>query len=206
MTPVSVADAFEHPRFKYFPETGEDLYRSFLGVPLVEGGTLQGVLVVQTREPRQFSPSEVRMLVAVSAQLAALVGDALLLEQVSAVAHPATAAPPSEAAALLHGAPLSPGIGLGQAYVVDAVEEWRRDVPTEGDGVVVERRRLIEAMIRAREEITRLSQRISEMVGEDHRALLQPHLIIMQDRPIERGLDACPEPGSPAQAPRLATP
>ena len=93
MAPVAVADAFEHPRFKYFPEAGEDPYRSFLGVPLVEGGTLQGVLVVQTREPRQFSPSEVRMLVTVAAQLAALVGDALLLEQVSAVAHP-SAAPP----------------------------------------------------------------------------------------------------------------
>jgi phosphotransferase system enzyme I (PtsP) len=205
MAPVAVADAFEHPRFKYFPETGEDPYRSFLGVPLVEGGTLQGVLVVQTREPRQFSPSEVRMLVTVSAQLAALVGDALLLEQVSAVVHPATAAPPSEAAALLRGAPLSPGIGLGQAYVVDAVEEWRRDVPAEGRGVVAERRRLIEAMIRAREEITRLSQRISELVGEDHGAILQAQLMIMQDRTIERDLDACLESGAAAEAALLTT-
>src|SRR5438128_12010384 len=47
MAPVMVPDAFSHPRFKYFPESGEDPYRSFLGVPLVEGGTLQGVLVVQ---------------------------------------------------------------------------------------------------------------------------------------------------------------
>ena len=47
--PVMVADAFAHPRFKFFPEAGEDPYHSFLGVPLVEGGTVQGVLVVQTR-------------------------------------------------------------------------------------------------------------------------------------------------------------
>src|SRR5882762_5861933 len=47
MTPVMVADAFQHPRFKYFPDVGEDRYQSFLGVPLVEGGALQGVLVVQ---------------------------------------------------------------------------------------------------------------------------------------------------------------
>src|SRR5438270_1668002 len=67
MAPVMVADAPRHPRFKYFPETGEDPYRSFLGVPLVEGGALQGVLVVQTVEARQFSPSEVRMLVTVAA-------------------------------------------------------------------------------------------------------------------------------------------
>ena len=38
MRPVMVPDAFEHPRFKYFPEAGEDPYHSFLGVPLVEGG------------------------------------------------------------------------------------------------------------------------------------------------------------------------
>jgi phosphotransferase system enzyme I (PtsP) len=206
MMPVAVADAFGHPRFKYFPEAGEDPYRSFLGVPLVEGGSLQGVLVVQTREPRQFSPSEVRMLVTVAAQLAALVGDALLLEQVSAAAHPAAAAPAlGEPVEVLHGTPLSPGTGLGQSYVVDAVEEWRRDTPTRGRGVVEERRRLIEAMQRAREEITRLSQRISELVGEDHGAILQAQLMIMQDRTIERDLDTCLESGSSAEGALLTT-
>jgi phosphotransferase system enzyme I (PtsP) len=207
MAPVAVADAFQQPRFKYFPEAGEDPYHSFLGVPLVEGGTLQGVLVVQTREPRRFSPSEVRMLVTVAAQLAALVGDALLLDQVSAVVHPPAAPVPSEPGLVLqtNGTPLSPGIGLGRAYIVDAVEEWRRDVPAKGRGVVEERRRLIEAMQRAREEIIRLSQRISELVGEDHGAILQAQLMIMQDRAIERDLDACLEAGSAAEGALLAT-
>lgn len=207
MAPVAVADAFQHPRFKYFPEAGEDPYHSFLGVPLVEGGSLQGVLVVQTREPRQFSPSEVRMLVTVAAQLAALVGDALLLDQVSAVVHPSATPAPAEPGRLvqLKGTALSPGIGLGRSYIVDAVEEWRRDTPAKGRGVVEERRRLIEAMQRAREEITRLSQRISELVGEDHGAILQAQLMIMQDRTIERDLDACLEAGSSAEGALLAT-
>jgi phosphotransferase system enzyme I (PtsP) len=209
LAPVAVADAFAHPRFKYFPEAGEDPYHSFLGVPLIEGGTLQGVLVVQTREPRQFSPSEVRTLVTVAAQLAVLVGDALLLDQVSAVVHPVGPVPRrSEEAGLrnqLSGTPLSPGTGLGRAYVVDAVEEWRRDIPDKGCGVVEERRRLIEAMQRAREEITHLSQRISELVGEDHGAILQAQLMIMQDRTIERDLDACLEAGASAEGALLAT-
>ena len=207
MAPVAVADAFQHPRFKYFPESGEDPYPSFLGVPLVEGGTLQGVLVVQTHERREFSASEVRMLVTVAAQLAALVGDALLLDQVSAVIHPSAAATVAEPEGRiqLKGTPLSPGSGLGQAYVVDAVEEWRRDVPTQGGGVVVERRRLLEAMQRAREEISRLSQRISELVGEDHGAILQAQLMIMQDRSIERDLDAYLEAGASAEGALLAT-
>jgi phosphotransferase system enzyme I (PtsP) len=207
MAPVAVADAFQHPRFKYFPEAGEDPYHSFLGVPLLEGGALQGVLVVQTREPRQFSPSEVRMLVTVAAQLAALVGDALLLDQVSAVVHPIAEPIPSKPGIVVpqKGTSLSPGIGLGRAYIVDAVEEWRRDTPTKGRGIVEERRRLIEAMQRAREEITRLSQRISELVGEDHGAILQAQLMIMQDHTIERDLDACLENGASAEGALLST-
>ena len=48
-----VADAAMHPRFKYFPEAGEDPYHSFLGVPIIDRGLLQGVLVVQTLEAEE---------------------------------------------------------------------------------------------------------------------------------------------------------
>ena len=46
--PVAVEKVRNHPRFKYFSEAGEDEYQSFLGVPLIDRGVLQGVLVVQT--------------------------------------------------------------------------------------------------------------------------------------------------------------
>src|ERR1700686_1193952 len=62
LVPTFVAEATRHPRFKYFPEAGEDPYHSFLGVPIVDRGLLQGVLVVQTIEPRVFEPVDVRML------------------------------------------------------------------------------------------------------------------------------------------------
>ena len=52
--PVAVEQVRNHPRFKYFAEAGEDPYQSFLGVPLVDRGVLQGVLVVQTVEARSF--------------------------------------------------------------------------------------------------------------------------------------------------------
>src|SRR5713101_4073166 len=126
MAPVMVLDAFAHPRFKYFPEAGEDPYHSFLGVPLVEGGTLQGVLVVQTLEARTFSANETRMLVTVAAQLAPLVSEARLIEQVMAVAHQTEETTARREAAeplMLHGKPLSPGIGFGQAYLVDGFRE-----------------------------------------------------------------------------------
>src|SRR3954471_1907924 len=72
MSPIMEPDAPTHPRFKYFPEAGEDPYHSFLGVPLIESGAVQGVLVVQTIERRAFSPNEIRMLVTVGSQLAPL--------------------------------------------------------------------------------------------------------------------------------------
>ena len=58
----NVPDATTHPRFKYFPEAGEEPYRSFLGVPILDHGVLQGVLVVQTLDPRVYSADDARML------------------------------------------------------------------------------------------------------------------------------------------------
>src|SRR5678815_5122073 len=60
--PVAVEQVKNHPRFKYFREAGEDAYQSFLGVPLIDRGVLQGVLVVQTVEARIFHDEEVRTL------------------------------------------------------------------------------------------------------------------------------------------------
>src|SRR6202049_3660915 len=57
--PVAVEQVQSHPRFKYFSESGEDAYQSFLGVPLVDRGVLQGVLVVQTIEARKFRDDEI---------------------------------------------------------------------------------------------------------------------------------------------------
>ncbi len=87
LRPQVVADAPNHPRFKYFAEAGEDLYRSFLGVPIVDRGLLQGVLVVQTIEPRTFSSEDTRLLTMAGVQLATIVTEARTLGQFVAPAH-----------------------------------------------------------------------------------------------------------------------
>jgi phosphotransferase system, enzyme I, PtsP len=207
LRPVMVPDAFAHPRFKYFPEAGEDPYQSFLGVPLIEGGTLQGVLVVQDAEKRVFQPNEMRMLVSVAAQLAPMVGDARLLKRVSDMAHDIEGEPasPHGGAHTLQGQPLSPGVGLGQAYIVDGFDEWRRTIPLRSPNTRRERERLTGAVTRARDELTRLSTHISELVGEDHGAILQAQLMIMQDRTIERDLEASLAGGATAEGALFAT-
>jgi starch phosphorylase len=79
--PVAVEQADTHPRFKYFPEAGEDEYQSFLGVPLIDRGVLQGVLVVQTMAPRLFSEDEIQMLTEAAAQVAPVVSEARTLDR-----------------------------------------------------------------------------------------------------------------------------
>src|SRR5438067_3341341 len=74
--PVAVEQVQNHPRFKYFSEAGEDDYQSFLGVPLLDRGVLQGVLVVQTAEARIFEEDEIRMLAEAAAQVAPVVSEA----------------------------------------------------------------------------------------------------------------------------------
>ncbi len=79
--PVAVEDVKNHPRFKYIKEAGEEDYHSFLGVPLIDRGILQGVLVVQTREPRVFTENEIRMLTEAANQVAPVVSEARTLDR-----------------------------------------------------------------------------------------------------------------------------
>lgn len=70
---LNLANASEHPQFVYRVETGEDPFRSFLGVPILRGGRTLGVLVVQTRKARSFVREEVELLCSVAMILADIV-------------------------------------------------------------------------------------------------------------------------------------
>src|ERR1700722_12607816 len=79
MRPIAEENAKNHPRFKYFKDAGEDAYQSFMGVPLIDEGVLQGILAVQTREPRVFRDDEIRMMVEAAAEVAPIVSEARTL-------------------------------------------------------------------------------------------------------------------------------
>ena len=72
--PLNLSEAPKHPRFAYRPETGEDIYHSFLGVPILRNGKVTGVLVVQNVAARLYSPEEVEALQTIAMVLAELVG------------------------------------------------------------------------------------------------------------------------------------
>src|ERR1700709_2262843 len=107
------APAHPHPAFSYKPETGEEIYQSFLGVPVLRGGNTLGVLVVQNRARRAYSEEEIEELATTAIMLAERMASGELQgiagDQPSAVALRKTAA--------LRGQPIAEGLGLGHAVL-----------------------------------------------------------------------------------------
>jgi starch phosphorylase len=90
--PVIVHDTMTHPRFKYFQDAGEEAFRTFLGVPVMDRGVLQGVLVVQTAAARTYSEQDVHTLAQAGVQLAPIVTEARAVGQFVAPVHQRLAA------------------------------------------------------------------------------------------------------------------
>src|SRR5262249_44861196 len=111
--PLALADAQAHPNFAYRPETGEEIYKSLMGVPILRGGRVVGVLVVQNRKPRNYSEEEIEALETVAMVVAGLVarGDRV----------PGGETRPSEGIGLLpmrlEGIVLCSGLAIGRAVL-----------------------------------------------------------------------------------------
>ncbi len=110
---LALSDAWSHPNFAYRPETGEEPYRSFLGVPIVRGARVAGVLVVQTPETREFAPEEVEALETVAMVLAELLTAGNLIDRREQIPVDGNALVPLR----INGLKLSEGLGVGVAYL-----------------------------------------------------------------------------------------
>ena len=111
--PLALSDAQSHPAFAYRPETGEEIYHSLVGVPVLRDGRLLGVIVVQNRTQRHYREEEVETLETVATVLAELVarGDLVPLEELHIVE--GIAVLPQR----LEGLRINGGIGWGQAVL-----------------------------------------------------------------------------------------
>ncbi|HEX6118573.1 MAG TPA: GAF domain-containing protein, partial [Dongiaceae bacterium] len=114
--PLALADAQHHPQFAYRPETGEETFQSLMGVPILRGGRVVGVLVIQNRTRRQYSEEEIETLETVAMVLAELVagGELVSAEELR----------PGDGIALLplrlDGVTLCPGLARGIAVLHQA--------------------------------------------------------------------------------------
>ena len=110
-SPLALSDAQAHPAFSYKPETGEEIYRAFLGVPILRGGATLGVLVVQNTATRTYVEEEIEALQTVSMVLAELIAQGGL----HALGRPGQGAA-ARSPAHVRGVSIADGVGLG--YVV----------------------------------------------------------------------------------------
>ena len=147
--PLSLADARSHPWFAHRPETGEDVYKSFMGVPLLRDGRVVGVLAVQNRAPRRYGGEELEALQIVGMAVAELAAGGELVA-------PAEWLAPEGRAGLVEGQPLAGGLAWGRVEVVRARAAPGRLV---ADDPEAERARLAAAVAALRAGLDRLAAR-----------------------------------------------
>ncbi len=189
--PVALADAQLHPSFMYRPETGEEIYSSFLGVPILRGGNTLGVLVVQNRAHRIYSEEEIE----------ALETTAMLLAEMIASGELESLALPGRDIALrrplaLKGTPVADGVGLGHAVLHEPRVVVKQLI---AEDIKVEMERLDTAIGAMRKSLDLLIERGNMGPGE-HRDVLETFRRIAHDRGWLRRLHEAVATGLTAEA------
>src|SRR6201998_2875964 len=171
---INLSDAHAHPAFSYRPETGEEIYRSFLGVPILRAGNTLGVLVVQHRAQRNYSEEEEE-----GRQTPAMVvAEMIASGELSALARPGLE-PAAHQVLHLTGVAIADGIGLSHVVLHDA-----RVVVTNfiADDVPKEIGRLEAAVDTLRADLDLMLERGDVADGGEHRDVLEAFRMFAYDR------------------------
>lgn len=188
--PLSLTEAQDHPSFSYKPETGEEIYHSFVGVPVLRTGNTLGVLVVQNRTKRVYTEEEIEVL----ETIAMLLGEIIASPELQALAKPGTAIAVRRPLAL-HGAPVADGIGLGYVVLHEPRVEISKIVAEDVGAEQVRLDQSIEAM---RSNIDTLIE--DETQGGEYREVLETFRLIANDRGWLRRLREAINTGITAEA------
>jgi len=224
LEPVMVVDALAHPRYKYFPETNEERYHSFLGVPVVERKKPLGVLVVQTLRRRRFGGDELRLMKAIGTQVAGIMGQLRLseslqtkekerneyrhrmidaIQQLRAYEKQQDAPVPDgddrPRPARLVGVPAAPGFGIGPAHVLRPLVSFDQIGERRSESPPAERERFAKASKRSIAEIDDLKSRMSDRVPEVDASLFDTHRMMLEDKSFLEKIHAFIEDGFAAE-------
>lgn len=188
---INESDASKHPAFSYRPETGEEIYHSFLAVPVQRSGQVLGVLVVQNRTTKEYSDEDAEVMQAT----AMVVAEHLVSGAVSGFG---AGIEISRALSLVvRGEPISEGIALGHVMLHEP-----RIVVTKlmADDPVAELRRLEDALLELKTSLDdMLSHELLSGAG-DHRDVLEAYRMFAHDRGWERRLREAVQSGLTADA------
>ncbi len=190
--PLNLAEAREHPDFAYKPETGEEIFHSFAGVPIIRREASVGVLCVQHAEPRQYDDVEIEVLQTVAMVLAELIANAGLIDDVAA----AKARAQASGSVRLTGLKLVDGLARGTAvfHQPRVVIEH-----TVADDVEVERARVYGAFARMREQIDGMMNQ-AEFAGGDTAEVLETYKMFAYDEGWSRRINEAIDTGLTAEA------
>jgi phosphotransferase system, enzyme I, PtsP len=190
--PINLSDAQAHPAFSYRPETGEEIYHSFLGVPVLRAGNTLGVLVVQNRARRTYSEEEVEALQTTAMVLAEMIASG----ELSALALPG-AEPAVRRTLRLNGSALNDGIALGHVVLHEP-----RVVITNfiADDVPKERTRLANAITALRADLDAMLEAGDVPETGEHRDVLEAYRMFAHDRGWVHKLEEAVMTGLTAEA------
>lgn len=172
--PMNLSDAQSHPAFSYRPETGEDAYNSFLGVPILRAGYTLGVLTIQNRARRHYYEEEVEALQTTAMVLAELITSGKMAS-VQDVAVDLIHDDPLR----LQGLPLSDGIALGHVVLHEPRVVVEKLI---AEDVNVERGRIREAISKLRLTVDDMLTRGDMANQGDHRDILETYRMFAYDR------------------------
>src|SRR6202049_3092195 len=190
--PINLSEAQAHPAFSYRPETGEEIYHSFLGVPVLRAGNTLGVLVVQNRARRTYSEEEVEALQTTAMVLAEMIASG----ELSALAPPG-AEPAARRSLHVKGTALSDGIALGHVVLHEP-----RVVVTNfiADDVPKELKHLESAVEALRTDLDQLLEHGDVADGGEHRDGLEAYRMFAYHRRWVHKLEEAVMTGLTAEA------
>ncbi len=189
---INLSNAQAHPAYSYRPETGEEIYHSFLGVPILRAGNTLGVLVVQNRARRTYSEEEVEALQTTAMVLAEMIASG----ELSALAPPG-AEPAARRPLHLKGKALSEGIALGHVVLHEP-----RVVVTNfiADDIPKELKHLELAVETLRTHLDELLEHGDVVEGGEHRDVLEAYRMFAYDRGWVHKLEEAVMTGLTAEA------
>jgi phosphotransferase system enzyme I (PtsP) len=172
--PLNLSDAQAHPSFQYLPETGEEIYNSFLGVPILRAGRTLGVLVVQNRARRTYHEEEVEALQTTAMVLAEMIA----VGELASLSRPGTSIDLKRPVQLT-GIALGEGVGLGHVVLHEP-----RVVVTAliAEDVEHELKRLDEAISSLRLFVDDMLSRDDISQTGEHRDVLEAYRMFAYDR------------------------
>ena len=188
---LNLDEAAAHPNFRYVPETGEERFHSFAGVPIVRSERAVGVLAVQHVEPRKYEEIEIEALQTVAMVLSELIANADLIDE------PSTRAGNDTGTISLTGLTLVKGAAAGVAIFH---QPNVRIEHTVAEDVEAERHRVYSAFDKMREQIDRMASQIDFGTGGEHEEVIATYKMFAYDEGWSRRINEAIDSGLTAEA------